>query len=68
MRMDIAKGAIALAEVQGYVYAAKVRLSQLARLQGDRILRDRWQAEAAELKHRFEKDFWLADEGYLPWR
>jgi glycogen debranching enzyme len=61
----IAEGAIALSEVQGYVYAAKVRLSQLARLQDRPDLCDRWQAEAAALKTRFERDFWLADEGYF---
>jgi len=57
--------AIALSEVQGYVYAAKVRLSHLARLQDRPDLCDRWQAEAAALKTRFERDFWLADEGYF---
>jgi glycogen debranching enzyme len=61
----IAEGAIALAEVQGYVYAAKVRLSQLAHLQNRPDLSDRWQTEAAALKTRFEQDFWLADEGYF---
>jgi glycogen debranching enzyme len=61
----IAEGAIALSEVQGYVYAAKVRLSHLARLQDRPDLCDRWQAEAAALKARFERDFWLADEGYF---
>jgi len=61
----IAEGAIALSEVQGYVYAAKVRLSRLARLQDRPDLCDRWQAEAAALKARFERDFWLADEGFF---
>jgi glycogen debranching enzyme len=60
----IAEGAIALSEVQGYVYAAKVRLSHLARLQDRPDLCDRWQAEAAILKANFERDFWLADQGY----
>ncbi|MEO0458613.1 MAG: amylo-alpha-1,6-glucosidase [Cyanobacteria bacterium P01_A01_bin.114] len=62
---NIAAGAIALAEVQGYVYAAKMRLSQLARLQDRPDLSDCWQTEAASLKVRFERDFWLADEGYF---
>ena len=64
-RGHIAEGAIALAEVQGYVYAAKVRLSHLARLQDRPDLSDRWQTEASALKARFERDFWLADEGYF---
>jgi glycogen debranching enzyme len=37
-------GAIALSEVQGYIYAAKVRHGHLARLQDRPDLRDRWQA------------------------
>ena len=62
---NLAEGAIALSEVQGYVYAAKVRLSPLARLQDRPDLGNRWQTEAAALKARFERDFWLADEGYF---
>jgi glycogen debranching enzyme len=62
---QLATGAIALAEVQGYVYAARTRMGQLARLKGESALRDRWQQAAAELKHRFEKDFWLPDQGYF---
>ncbi|WP_204138929.1 amylo-alpha-1,6-glucosidase [Halomicronema sp. CCY15110] len=61
----IAEGAIALSEVQGYVYAAKVRLSHLAGLQDRTDLSDRWNTEAANLKAIFERDFWLADEGYF---
>jgi glycogen debranching enzyme len=61
----VAEGAIALAEVQGYVYAAKVRLSELALLQQRPDLRDRWQKEAQALKERFERDFWLPDQGYF---
>jgi glycogen debranching enzyme len=61
----IATGAIALSEVQGYVYAAKMRLAPLAELQDRPDLRDRWHHDAATLKTRFEQDFWLADEGYF---
>jgi glycogen debranching enzyme len=61
----VAEGAIALAEVQGYVYAAKVRMSALADLQQRPDLRDRWQREAQDLKVRFERDFWLPDHGYF---
>jgi glycogen debranching enzyme len=61
----IAEGAIALAEVQGYVYAAKLRLSQIARLQQQTELANRWYKEARALKIRFEKDFWLPEQGYF---
>jgi glycogen debranching enzyme len=58
---EMAKGSIALSEVQGYVYAAKVRLAQLARQRGEEFLADRWEQEAKDLKQRFNRDFWMAD-------
>jgi glycogen debranching enzyme len=61
----LAIGAIALSEVQGYVYAAKMRLSQIARMKKRLDLADRWQEEAQALKHRFEQDFWLPEHGYF---
>ena len=61
----LATGAIALSEVQGYVYAAKMRLAPLAQLMERPDLGDRWRAEAQALKVRFEKDFWLPQNGYI---
>ncbi len=61
----LAEGAIALAEVQGYVYAAKTRLAPLAELMQRPDLGDRWRAEAQDLKERFEGDFWLPEQGYV---
>jgi len=60
----LATGAIALCEVQGYIYAAKMRLSQLARLKKRLDLSDRWQEEAKTLKAQFNNDFWLPEQGY----
>jgi glycogen debranching enzyme len=60
----LAQGAIALCEVQGYVYAAKIRLSEIARMKKRLDLADRWQEEAHDLKVRFNRDFWLPDQGY----
>lgn len=60
----MAEGAIALAEVQGYVYAAKMRLSSLARQRKRIDLADRWQDDAHNLKARFNQDFWLPDQGF----
>jgi glycogen debranching enzyme len=54
-------GRIALCEVQAYVYAAKTRLSAIARARGSHDLAERWAAEAAQLKIRFNRDFWVAD-------
>ncbi|HZG39702.1 MAG TPA: amylo-alpha-1,6-glucosidase [Nodosilinea sp.] len=62
---NLAEGAIALSEVQGYVYAAKTRLAPLAELMQRPDLGDRWRAEAQDLKERFERDFWLPDQGYV---
>jgi glycogen debranching enzyme len=60
----LAEGAIALVEVQGYVYAAKTRLSQIARMKKRIDLADRWQEEAQDLKARFNQDFWLPEQGF----
>ncbi|NMF57739.1 amylo-alpha-1,6-glucosidase [Pseudanabaena yagii] len=60
----LAQGAIALCEVQGYVYAAKIRLSELAILKKRHDLSDRWQKDARDLQMRFNRDFWLPDLDY----
>jgi glycogen debranching enzyme len=60
----LAKGSITLCEVQSYVYAAKVRLSEIARLKKRLDLADRWQEEAADLKERFNRDFWMEEQDY----
>jgi glycogen debranching enzyme len=60
----MAEGAIALCEVQGYVYAAKIRLSEVARMKKRIDLADRWEEEARALKARFNRDFWMPDQDY----
>jgi glycogen debranching enzyme len=55
---------IAPAEVQGYVYDAKLRLAQLAReVWRDRPLADRLEADAQELRRRFDEAFWIDARG-----
>jgi glycogen debranching enzyme len=61
---QIATGSIALSEVQAYVYAAKVRMGELARTKKLHDLADRWEKQARELKVRFNRDFWLPDQDY----
>lgn len=63
-RGQLAEGSIALCEVQAYVYAAKVRLAQIARLKKRIDLADRWEEEARELKVRFNRDFWMEDQDF----
>jgi glycogen debranching enzyme len=58
----IAVGPIATCEIQGYVYDAKVRTARLAReVWRDEQLADRLEGEGAELRARFNRDFWLAE-------
>ena len=61
---QLAQGAIALCEVQAYVYAAKIRMGEIARKKKRYDLAERWQEEARELKVRFNRDFWLTDRGF----
>jgi glycogen debranching enzyme len=61
----IAKGPIATCEIQGYVYDAKLRTARLAReVWDDEDLAERLEREAAELKERFNRDFWLPERRY----
>ena len=61
----LAKPPIALVEVQGYVYAAKKKLAPLFAALGDRPLASRLRQEAASLKRRFNRDFWLENESFF---
>ena len=60
----LAQGAITLCEVQGYVYSAKIRLSQIARMKKRIDLADRWEEEAREMKVRFNRDFWMEEQDF----
>ena len=60
----IATPPIALVEIQGYVYDAKRRLSDLAGRLGESELSARLGKEAAELQRRFEAAFWMEDVGF----
>jgi glycogen debranching enzyme len=61
----LAEPPIALVEVQGYVYMAKRNVSRLAEDLGERDLADRLLREAAKLRERFNRDFWMEREGYF---
>jgi glycogen debranching enzyme len=52
----------ATCELQGYAYDAKMRGARLARLAwGDPAYADQLEQEAADLKRRFNQDFWVED-------
>jgi len=59
----LAVGPIALAEVQGYVYAAKRLAARCARRLGNNELADTLDAAAMKLAAQFEAAFWCADIG-----
>jgi glycogen debranching enzyme len=62
---EYAKAPIASAEVQGYVYDAKLRLAELAReVWGDPELAERLEHEAGELQARFNQAFWVDGSYY----
>ncbi len=56
----------ATCELQGYAYDAKIRGARLARqIWKDEALADRLEKEAADLKRRFNRDFWVEDGKYF---
>jgi glycogen debranching enzyme len=59
----LAEGPIALCEVQGYVYAARLAAAGLAEALGERLRADELRRQAARLRERFEQDFWCDDLG-----
>lgn len=61
----IAEAPIALAEVQGYVYAAYLARAFFAAEAGDQATAVRLRQKAADLKAAFNRDFWLEDRGWL---
>jgi glycogen debranching enzyme len=56
----------ATCELQGYAYDAKMRGARLARqVWKDPAFADRLEKEAADLKRRFNRDFWVEDGEYF---
>jgi glycogen debranching enzyme len=56
----------ATCELQGYAYDAKVRGARLARtVWRDDDFADQLERQAADLKRRFNRDFWVADGEYF---
>jgi glycogen debranching enzyme len=56
----------ATCELQGYAYDAKMRGARLAReIWKDAALADKLTADAADLKRRFNRDYWVEDGEYF---
>ena len=56
---------ISTCEEQAFVYVAKLRMSELLWLMGDRDLARRMFHEASELKKRFNDRFWMPDKKFF---
>jgi glycogen debranching enzyme len=59
----LADAPIALCEVQGYVYEAKLQAAKLARLIGEQELATELEDAAFHLKRRFNEAFWCEEIG-----
>ena len=59
----LARAPIALVEVQGYLYAALRAAGELAELLGETPTAAACRLEAATLRERFNRDFWMEHEG-----
>lgn len=60
---NLAQPPIALAEVQGYVFLAKVALAELYQRAEEREKANQLRQEAERLRARFNRDFWLEEKG-----
>jgi glycogen debranching enzyme len=60
---QLAEAPIALAEVQGYTYAAYLARAHLATEAGDHATASRWSTRAADLRRRFDEAFWVDELG-----
>lgn len=61
----LAEGPIALVEVQGYAYLARIRIAEVYAALGDTETAERLRREAAGLKEAFSEAFWMPEEGYF---
>ncbi|HVA80725.1 MAG TPA: amylo-alpha-1,6-glucosidase, partial [Candidatus Binataceae bacterium] len=62
---SLAKAPIALAEVQGYVFAAYTRIAEVAGWLGHTEIAGKLARRAAALKSKFLREFWLERDGML---
>ncbi|MDQ4149739.1 MAG: amylo-alpha-1,6-glucosidase [Actinomycetota bacterium] len=60
---SLAEGPIALCEVQGYVFLAKMRIADVYEDLGEHDIAESLRREAAELRAAFDEAFWMPDEG-----
>ncbi|WP_248958097.1 amylo-alpha-1,6-glucosidase [Sphaerisporangium perillae] len=61
---SLARPPIALAEAQGYTYAAYLARAHLAHETGEADVERRYEKQAAELRGAFNERFWMPERGY----
>jgi len=61
---SLATPPIALVEVQGYIYHAKMLIADLYERAGDKQTADRLRSQAAQLKRSFNRDFWVESKKF----
>lgn len=61
---QLAQGAIALVEVQGYAFKALQAMAELADRRGDGAAAVRWRSRAETLRRLVEERFWLEEAGF----
>ena len=62
---SLARAPIALAEVQGYVYAAYLARAHFADEHTDPVAATKWRNKATELRRNFNRDFWVEERGWF---
>jgi glycogen debranching enzyme len=60
---SVAEPPIALCEVQGYVYAAKMAAAKLSTMLGDSAFGKKLERAGAKLRDKFERNFWCEELG-----
>jgi glycogen debranching enzyme len=60
----LAEGPIALVEVQGYVYAARLAMAWLAERRGENERAEQWRQQAQSLRVAVEEAFWIPELGF----
>ncbi|HTW33437.1 MAG TPA: amylo-alpha-1,6-glucosidase [Rhizomicrobium sp.] len=61
---SLAEGAIAVVEVQGYVYAARRAMAELAHRRGDVAAAANWRKQAESLRQNVEASYWMDDSNF----
>jgi glycogen debranching enzyme len=60
----LADGGIALAEVQGYIYDAKVKMAEIYRILENPAKAQKMEIEAQKLRKQFNDAFWMPEKGF----